>query len=80
MLTDVVLAANTTYTLNMDLINADDPESITEKIEEEDDEHMFFFAWTEGLFSDPTGDGNVDSRSNPVSYEDSDEEDDEPAG
>ena len=77
-LTPITLAANTTYTLTIDLVNAinpDDPESITEEIEEEDDEHMFFFSWTDGLFSDPTGDGNLGAgnRAEAVNYEDEDD-------
>ncbi|WP_047546079.1 hypothetical protein [Psychroserpens sp. Hel_I_66] len=40
------LAANTTYTGSLDLLNeTEDPAgSITEEIEEEDDEHQFFFS------------------------------------
>ena len=73
VLTDIILAANTTYTMDIDLINAidpDNPESITEEVEEESDEHMFFFNWTDGIFSDPTGNGNVDNRADQVNYED----------
>lgn len=73
--TEIVLAANTTYTLSMQLTDARDPsdiENITEEIEDEDDEHMFFFGWTEGLFTDPEGDGNIDSRADLVNYEDQD--------
>ena len=40
---------------------------------EEDDEHMFFFSFTDGIFSNPTGDGNVDSRQDPLNYNDQDE-------
>ena len=76
--TPITLAANTTYTLTIDLVNAIDPddlESITEEIEEEEDEHMFFFSWTDGLFSDPTGDGNLGAgnRAEAVNYEDEDD-------
>jgi hypothetical protein len=53
-----------------------DPEyNVTEEVEEEAVEHMFFFAWTNSVFSDPTGDGNVDNRNDPVNYEDDDNED-----
>lgn len=74
VLTPVALATNTTYTLTVDLTNAIDPanpESITDEVEEEADERMFFFAWTDGLFSDPTGDGNLgaDNRADVVNYE-----------
>jgi hypothetical protein len=40
---------------------------------EEDDEHQFFFAFSEGIFSDPTGDGNIDNSADPVNYNDQDE-------
>ncbi|MDQ3394846.1 MAG: hypothetical protein M3512_12145, partial [Bacteroidota bacterium] len=45
------------YTLKLDLQNSIAGESIAEEVEEEAGEHMFFFGWTSGLFSDPTGDG-----------------------
>lgn len=74
----IALAANTTYTLSIDLVNAidpADPESITEEVEKEADEHMFFFGWTDGLFSSPTGNGNLGAgnRANVVNYEDQDD-------
>ncbi len=34
---------------------------------------MFFFGWTEGLFADPTGDGNIDNRDDPINYNDEDD-------
>ncbi|MEK6477681.1 hypothetical protein WJR50_09105 [Catalinimonas sp. 4WD22] len=79
VLTDIELAANTTYTMEMTLLNAidpDDTESITEEVREEGDEHMFFFSWTEGLFTDPSGDGNIgsDERDDPLNYEDEDDD------
>jgi hypothetical protein len=45
---------------------------VTAEVEEEKDEHMFFFAWTGNTFSDPTGNGNVDNRSDAVNYDDLD--------
>lgn len=71
------LASATDYSLDITLINGlaqpTDPEyNITEEVEEEADEHIFFFSWAEGVFSDPTGDGNVDNRADPVNYEDAD--------
>ena len=70
---DIGLLPNTTYTLAITLSNEIEGEDITEEIEEEDEEHMFFFAWTEGLFASPAGDGNVDSRADTVNYLDEDE-------
>lgn len=75
VVTPVALAANTTYTLTMELLNAEDPndvEDITEEIANEDNEHMFFFAWTADYFSDPAGDGNIDSRDDALNYADMD--------
>lgn len=74
IVSDIVLAANTTYTLSLDLENSIAGESITEEVDEEDDEHMFFFGWTSGLFTDPTGDGNIGAgnRNDPLNYEDTD--------
>ena len=50
-----------------------DVEDITEEIREEDDEHMFFFGFTADIFSNPTGDGNIDSRQDPLVYNDQDD-------
>jgi len=75
IVSDIVLAANTSYTLTLDLENSIAGESIAEEVEEEADEHMFFFGWTAGLFTDPTGDGNIgaNNRADPVNYEDVDD-------
>src|SRR5688572_5388882 len=53
---EIDLAANTAYTLTLTLINElaepSEPEyNITAEVEEEGDEHMFFFAWTNNVFS-----------------------------
>jgi len=73
ILDDILLEENTEYTLTIELRNEIEGEDITEEIMEEDDEHMFFFAWTEGVFENPTGDGNADNRSDAVNYNDFDE-------
>ena len=72
----IELAANTTYTLTIDLLNDIEGESITEEVEEEDEEHMFFFGWTDGIFSDPAGDGNIGAgnRADAVNYVDTDDD------
>ncbi len=70
---NVVLAASTTYLLTMTLENSINGEDITEEIDAEDDEHLFFFGWTEGLFSNPAGNGNIDNRADAVRYLDEDE-------
>lgn len=70
----VNLAANTTYTLTLNLENKLENESISEEVEEEADEHMFFFGWAEGAFTDPTGNGNIDNRTDDMNYSDSDDD------
>ena len=72
VLDDILLQESTTYTMTMTLTNEIEGEDITEEIREEDEEHMFFFGFTEGIFSDPTGDGNIDNRPDPVNYNDFD--------
>lgn len=72
------LAANKSYNLTIELTNGlaspRDPEYyITAEVEEESDEHMFFFSWTNNVFSNPAGNGNIDNRSDVVNYTDEDE-------
>jgi hypothetical protein len=72
------LAVNKTYTLSVELINGladpSEPEyDITAEVEEESDEHMFFFGWTNNVFLDPAGNGNVDNRGDDVNYNDEDD-------
>jgi hypothetical protein len=71
------LGAAKTYILTIQLINeladpGDAEYNITTEVEEEGDEHMFFFSWTNNIFNDPTGNGNIDNRSDDVNYEDED--------
>ncbi|MEO1254462.1 MAG: hypothetical protein AAFY41_06205 [Bacteroidota bacterium] len=63
------------YDLSITLTNTlEDPdEDKTAEILSEDDEHMFFFGFTAGTFADPTGNGNVDNRSDDINYNDQDE-------
>lgn len=73
----ISLAKNTSYTLTVTLINElakpTDPEyNVTDEVEEEADEHIFFFEWTNNTFSNPTGNGNIDNRTDPVNYNDKD--------
>jgi hypothetical protein len=68
------LAKGTTYVMSIGLINAlaeptSDAYNVTTEVEEEGDEHMFFFGWTGDAFSNPAGDGNIDVRNDPVRYE-----------
>lgn len=78
---DIVLAANTTYTLTYEILNdlITPAEDIGAEILEEDDEHQFFFSFTDGAFTSPTGDGNMGAANaaDPINYldEDSDAQD-----
>jgi len=68
------LDGDKTYTLTLEIMNnLEDPgESITEEIEEEDQEHQLFFGFSNDAFSNPMGDGNIDNASDPINYNDSD--------
>jgi hypothetical protein len=74
------LVKGVSYALTITLINElakpTDPEyDVTAEVKEEGHEHMFFFAWTNNTFYNPTGNGNVDNRSDAVNYDDKDEND-----
>ncbi|MDE0472672.1 MAG: hypothetical protein OXH57_12110 [Ekhidna sp.] len=82
VLDTIKLTSGVTYTLTFEISNAldpDDVEDVGEEIEEEDDEHQLFFAFTDGAFSSPMGDGNIDTTSDPINYEDEDD-DENPVG
>lgn len=71
---DINLSASTEYEMSISLANTlgMEVEDITAEIKEEDDEHMFFFAFTADIFSNPSGDGNIDNRDDPLVYNDQD--------
>ena len=68
------LKANTDYFLSMIIENClDDPcEDVTEEIAEEAEEHQFFYAFTNDIFTSPSGNGNIDNASDPINYIDVD--------
>jgi len=72
---EITLTANTTYILTYEILNSLEmpAEDIGEEIEEEDDEHQVFFSFTDGAFSNPTGDGNIDNAADPINYNDQDD-------
>ena len=72
----ITLTSGATYTLTMEIFNnLETPgEDIGEEIEEEDDEHQFFFSFSTDAFTSPMGNGNIDSASDPINYEDEDSE------
>jgi hypothetical protein len=69
----IVLQKSTSYVLSITLINGlaaptDAEYDVTSEVEEEGDEHMFFFSWTGNAFQVPDGDGNIDRRADRVDY------------
>jgi hypothetical protein len=73
----ISLATNTSYTMTISLINdladVSAPEhNVSDEVLTEGDEHMVFFSWTNNLFSNPSGDGNIDVRADAVNYNDED--------
>ncbi|MEM9053289.1 MAG: GTP cyclohydrolase [Bacteroidota bacterium] len=83
ILDTIRLAVNTTYELNFIIENniADDPDevNIAAEIAEEDDEHQFFFGFTDGAFANPTGEGNLEE-DDMVNYNDEDSENQDGTG
>jgi hypothetical protein len=76
VLGDIDLDIDTQYTLTMEILNALNPadvEDIGEEVAEEDDEHQFFFSFSTDAFDSPGGDGNIDTFSDPINYNDQDE-------
>ena len=71
----ITLAVDTQYTLTFEIFNnLETPgEDIGEEILEEDDEHQFFFSFTTDAFDSPLGDGNIDTASDPINYNDMDD-------
>lgn len=79
----ITLATDTEYILTYEILNALDPEDVEDigdEILDEDDEHQFFFSFTEGAFADPMGDGNIDSASDPINYNDEDSDNQDGSG
>lgn len=74
VLGSIDLATNTTYTLTYEIEEGfESPaEDFVEIIKVEKDEQQFFYSFTEGAFSDPTGNGNIDNASDSINYLDFD--------
>lgn len=70
---DIVLPAGKSFQLFIKIRNDIDNVDLTEEIEEEGADHMLFFGFTDELFDQPMGDGNIDSRVDQVNYIDKDE-------
>ena len=71
----IILDTSKSYTLTFEIMNnLETPgDNIGAEIKEEDDEHQVFFSFSEGAFSNPSGNGNIDKASDPVVYNDKDE-------
>lgn len=74
----IELTTATTYTLELELVNelyssAETGYRVSDQIKAEADEHQFFFSWSGDAFATPTGNGNIDNRSDPVNYLDKDD-------
>ena len=72
------LFASTHYELQVQLFNelvepAAPEFDVTVEIEEEGVEHLLLYAWTDGAFDSPSGDGNIDARADEVIYLDADD-------
>lgn len=75
----IKLAVDKSYMLDIQLINelidpTDEGYDVSAEVKAEGDEHMFFFSWTNNVFADPLGNGNIDNRADAVNYEDMDKE------
>jgi len=75
VLDPINLSASTSYTLSFEIFNnLETPgEDIGEEILDEDNEHQFFFSFSTDAFVSPSGNGNVDTASDPLDYDDQDE-------
>jgi hypothetical protein len=75
ILNEIDLDAGKTYTLTFEIFNnLETPgEDIGDEILEEANEHQFFFGFSDDAFTNPAGNGNIDTASDPISYNDKDE-------
>lgn len=74
ILDSINLDTSKTYTLTYEIFNnLETPgEDIGNEIAEEDDEHQFFYSFSNNAFANPTGNGNIDNASDPLNYNDMD--------
>ena len=74
ILDEINLEVSKSYTLTFEIMNnLDSPgEDIGAEIAAEDEEHQFFFSFSNNAFTNPTGNGNIDTYSDPLNYNDTD--------
>jgi len=68
----IVLEADNSYQLFIKMRDDVDMKDLTAVIEERGDEHILYFGFTDELFDQPEGDGNIDTRLDQVNYIDLD--------
>ena len=75
VLDTIELDGGKTYTLTYEIMNnLETPgEDIGEEIAEEDDEHQIFYSFSNDAFTSLSGNGNIDKASDPLNYEDKDD-------
>lgn len=75
ILDEINLDTSKTYNLTFEIMNnLESPgEDIGIEIKEEDNEHQIFFSFSNNAFATPTGNGNIDTASDPITYNDKDE-------
>ncbi|MEM6397589.1 MAG: GTP cyclohydrolase [Bacteroidota bacterium] len=74
VISSINLTRNTTYTLTYEIENGLESlqDDVVGLILEENDENQLFYSFTDGAFVNPTGDGNIDTASDPINYLDFD--------
>jgi hypothetical protein len=74
ILDEINLDTSKTYTLTYEIFNnLESPgENIGNEISEEDEEHQLFYGFSNNVFTNPTGNGNIDNGTDPLSYNDMD--------
>ncbi len=70
---EITLPSGQSFQLFIRLRNDVDNVDLTKTIEEKSNDHMIYFGFTDPLFDQPEGDGNIDSRGDQVNYIDEDE-------
>jgi len=75
VLDSINLDTSKTYTLTYEIFNnLETPgEDIGDEIAEEDDEHQFFYSFSNNVFTNPMGNGNIDNAADPLNYNDFDD-------
>ncbi|MEL6142221.1 MAG: hypothetical protein AAFU67_11445, partial [Bacteroidota bacterium] len=68
----IELTESTEYNLTIDVQNSIDGVDQTTVIQQNANDYLFFFAFTDQLLTSPAGDGNIDSRFDPMNYTDAD--------